>query len=70
MNRQLRDETRRDALLDATFREHHTDCCPDCDSRDNSIAGTVHGYEVVCNQCGAVVVEVDLDDEEPASAYY
>lgn len=70
MNRQLRDETRRDAILTAAFREHHTDRCPDCDSRDNSIAGTVYGYEVICNQCGATVAEADLTDEEPASVYY
>lgn len=70
MNRQLRDETRRDAILTAAFREHHTDRCPDCDSRDNSVIETRYGYEVICNQCGAVVVEVGLDDEEPASVYY
>jgi len=66
MNTDLRDEIRRDAILDAAFRKHNTALCPDCKSRDNSIAGTRDGYEVVCNQCGAVVKEVDLDDTEEA----
>ena len=70
MNHELRDETLRDAILDAAFRKHHTDECPDCGACDNSIAGTRYGYEVVCNWCGAVVAEIDLDDEEPAAVYY
>lgn len=70
MNHQLCDETRRDAILDAAFREHNTDECWKCGSRDNSVIETRYGYEVICNQCGATVAEVDLDNEEPSSVYY
>lgn len=69
MNRQLRRQTREDALLDTAFDEHRADECWKCGNSDNNVVATRYGFEVICAHCGATVAEVDLDDVEETIYY-
>ena len=70
MNPTLRNDPRRDAIYHAAVREHQADPCEWCGAHYNTIEPTRYGYAVVCISCGATLLEVDLDDDEPAAVYY
>ena len=58
--RNYRKELEHTDTLEEAYQEHKADVCPKCGATWPAVVGTLFGYIVECQHCGAMIKEVEL----------